>query len=164
MKKFLKFLFVIVVIIAIGIFGYKYYNLYNNFSTTNAELAEYKLASLPPIEKNASLTTDAYFNYILQDKFVANYKLKLDGNTKLHFRDCEIPPENLPIAKNYGCEFSIAYVEKNSEGEHIICFAIPYTDSTPETPCIKYMYVTVEEISAELPKKAASGEFVKIIP
>ena len=100
----------------------------------------------------------------IEDKFVSTYKLKLDGNTKLHFRDCEVLPENLPIAKNYGCEFSIAYVEKNSEGEHMICFAIPYTDSTPETPCIKYMYVTVEEISAELPKKAASGEFVKIIP
>lgn len=141
------------------VWGVKYHQIQNELNATNKELAEFKLSTLPVIEKNTSIkSTDEYFDYVMQDTFVQNYKLKLDSDVKINYRDFKT--QELPSAQKYGTEFSIAYIEKDGSGKHVVYFAVPFTEG-PSIQTVKYMFVTIEEISANLPAPA-KGSFVKV--
>ena len=148
----------IAVCIAAAIFGVKYFQTQKALTIANQELGEFKVSSLPIIEKNTSIkTVDQYFDYVMQDSFCKNYKLKLSPDAKLRFRDYEVPSE--PVAENYGTTFPIAYIYEDNSGNHVVCFAVQYTES-PAIPTVRYMLVTIEDLSAKLPNPAKAS-FVK---
>lgn len=136
-------------------FGVKYSDSQKQLAVANQALDIQKLATFPQIEKIAAIkSTEDYYAFLMQDEFVVKYKLKLDSSVRLHFRDVKTS-ETLK-AGDFGKAFSIAYVRYENEDIKIF-FSIPYTE-VGNTTGVKYVYVTLSEISAKLPTPA-TGEF-----
>lgn len=166
--KFLTTLFIFTLIIAMvtsalsGFFIYKYRTAMNELTVATVELEAFKLSSLPTIENNTSITSvEQYFDYVLNPEFCQKYRLKLDESVELHFRDYKYDEGKLPQANQYDSTFPIAYIEKDeASGKHMVCFAVQYVES-PEKHTVRYMYVFIEDLAAQLPNPA-TGAFIKV--
>lgn len=168
-KKTPMVILVLLLILAIAsatFFGYMYFGTVKQLDTVSTELGEYKLAMLPNIQKNQTIkNVDDYYSFISEGAFPSSYKLELEPNVKLNFRD--FTTNYSPLAGEYGSSFPIAYVEKMNSGKHsgqyCIFFAIPYNDVSNTSLTTRIVYVSLNDISAKLPS-AATGAFVKVNP
>lgn len=166
-KVIFVLIFVIIAAIATSAFlGFKYYETQNKLAITTKELNEFKFSLLPTIEKNGSVqTVEEYYSFITDETFVSKYELQLDSNVKLNYRDKVTSAEI--TAGQYGSRFNIAYIKKatNGKGAGKYCIFFPIIENDPVTDTLKttIVYVTVDDISANLPS-AATGSFVKATP
>lgn len=163
-KVILVLIFVIIAAIAtIAVLGFKYYETQNKLSITTNELNEFKFSLLPTIEKNSSVQTlEEYYTFITSETFASRYQLQLDANVKLNYRDKVTSSEI--TSGQYGNNFNIAYIKKATDGKNAgkYCVFFPIVENNPVTNTLytTIVYVTIDDISANLPY-AATGSFVK---
>lgn len=163
-KVILVLIFVIIAAIAtIAVLGFKYYETQNKLSITTNELNEFKFSLLPTIEKNSSVQTlEEYYTFITSETFASKYQLQLDANVKLNYRDKVTSSEI--TSGQYGNNFNIAYIKKATDGKNAgkYCVFFPIVENNPvtNTSYTTIVYVTIDDISANLPY-AATGSFVK---